>query len=271
MPQAMVSTPPSPASFSYARPANARLPGDGLAMAALVLALIGLCASPMVIGAGLALPALVCGLAALLRGTRRSGRAWAGLVLAGLALAISAGAAWLYLRAYSHLPAGPSTTRAPRTPRGHGRSDLDAWLGTHAPELRFETLAGETLDVQALRGRRVLLNFWATWCPPCRHEIPDFVRLADEAERHAVVVVGISNEDPDVLVRFARAHGMRYPLVTLDPWPAPFDAVVALPTTVVIDRRGVIESVHRGVLDYEELVTLASAPDALDAPRAAPE
>jgi peroxiredoxin len=144
-------------------------------------------------------------------------------------------------------------------------------LGVRAPELRFETVAGDMLDVQALQGRRVLLNFWATWCPPCRHELPDFVRLASEADRHGVVVIGISDESADVLARFASANRMRYPLVSLDPWPAPFDAVVALPTTIVIDRRGVIESVHRGVLDYDELVTLASAPDALDAPRAAPD
>ncbi len=273
----MLSTPTSPSPFRYAARVQARLPGDGLALAALVLALVGLCASPLVVGAGLALPALVCALAALLRGTRHAGRAWAGLLLASAALAVSAGAGYLYLRAYQRWPQRPATSHAPRVPRARrdartsGPSDLDAWLGVRAPELRLETLDGETLDIQALRGRRVLLNFWATWCPPCRQEIPDFVRLASEAERHDVVVIGISDERSDVLSRFARANGMRYPLVSLGPWPEPFDAVVALPTTVVIDRRGAIESVHRGTLDYDELVTLASAPDSPDVPRDRPD
>ena len=101
----------------------------------------------------------------------------------------------------------------------------------------------------ALRGKVVFVNFWATWCPPCREEIPDLIRLQDKY-RDDVVILGISEDEapPETVRAFAAKYGVNYFVAMTTPELAKvFRGVAALPTTFVIDREGKVENVFRRV------------------------
>jgi|FLYL01.1.fsa_nt_gi peroxiredoxin len=131
---------------------------------------------------------------------------------------------------------------------------VGAQEGSLAPDFLLESLDGGTLRLSDLRGRPVVLNFWATWCKPCRLEMP---RLVEAYERHrdqGLVVVGLNlQEGPAVIRPFAEDYGMDFPIV-VDRDGDVGDAYRVggvgtdrgLPTTFFIDRDGVIRSVFTG-------------------------
>lgn len=134
-------------------------------------------------------------------------------------------------------------------------------------------LDGKAITAQALRGKVVLVNFWATWCPPCRAEIPDLVALQSKYKDH-LVVIGISeDEEPvDVVRAFVADHKVNYFIAMATPELSKvFRGVAALPTTFVIDRDGRIVAKHIGQLDpdHTELETqyLAGLNDAVTVER----
>ena len=112
-------------------------------------------------------------------------------------------------------------------------------------------LDGKIITAQALRGKVVLVNFWATWCPPCRAEIPDLVEL-QKKYKDDLVVLGISeDEGPVESVRaFAIDHKVNYFIAMTTPEISKvFRGVSALPTTFVLDREGKIVQRHVGQLN----------------------
>jgi cytochrome c biogenesis protein CcmG/thiol:disulfide interchange protein DsbE len=121
-----------------------------------------------------------------------------------------------------------------------------AALGVGAPDSDAPALAVSTLDrdevsLAGLRGQVVLVNFWATWCPPCRMEMPGFQRVWDSRRERGVVVLGLSNErGGEAGVRaFLAERGITYPVAVTGREAAPaFGGVRALPTSIVIDRHG---------------------------------
>ncbi|HUR33321.1 MAG TPA: TlpA disulfide reductase family protein [Vicinamibacterales bacterium] len=128
------------------------------------------------------------------------------------------------------------------------------------PAFTVTDLDGKTIAFADLRGKVVLVNYWATWCPPCRAEIPDLVKL-QEKYRDKLVVIGVS-EDEDASPQEVKAFGveqkMNYPIVMATPELSKiFKGVTALPTTFVIDPEGKIRQRHVGMLraDTTELET----------------
>ena len=114
-------------------------------------------------------------------------------------------------------------------------------------------LDGKTITSAALRGKVVLVNFWATWCPPCREEIPSFIAL-QEKYRNDVVILGISeDEGPIEAVRaFVAEHKINYFIgMTTPALSKVFRGVAALPTTFVIDREGKLAQRHTGLVSAE--------------------
>jgi thiol-disulfide isomerase/thioredoxin len=115
-------------------------------------------------------------------------------------------------------------------------------------------LEGRTISSESLRGKVVLVNFWATWCPPCRAEIPDLIRLQNKYQGR-LVVLGISEDEVgvDEVKAFAAAQRMNYPIVMTTPELRKiFRGVLALPTTFVIDREGKVVQKHVGLLSGED-------------------
>lgn len=113
------------------------------------------------------------------------------------------------------------------------------------------TIEGQQLRTVDLRGKVVLVNFWATWCPPCVTEVPDLVRLqAKYAGR--LVIVGVSEDHGavDIVKTFATARKVNYPLVmNTRALSASFPGLVGLPTTFVVDQQGRIVQKHVGQLN----------------------
>jgi thiol-disulfide isomerase/thioredoxin len=119
-----------------------------------------------------------------------------------------------------------------------------------APAFSVRDLDGRELTSASLRGKVVILNFWATWCGPCRAEIPDLVAL-QEKYRDQIVVVGISEDEtgPDIVRQFAARYNVNYPIVMKTPELAKgFPGISALPTSFILDRDSRIVQKHVGML-----------------------
>jgi cytochrome c biogenesis protein CcmG/thiol:disulfide interchange protein DsbE len=116
-----------------------------------------------------------------------------------------------------------------------------------APDFGLVGLSGAPLRLSDYRGKVVLLNFWATWCPPCVTEIPDLVALREELGTERVEVLGISLDTAgaDAVRAFARERGMSYPTaVDTAQVSAMYGGVPSIPTTFVIDTHGgVVEKI----------------------------
>jgi thiol-disulfide isomerase/thioredoxin len=119
-----------------------------------------------------------------------------------------------------------------------------------APALQARDLDGRDISLAALRGKVVLLNFWATWCGPCRAEIPDLVKL-QEKYRDGLQIIGISQDEApvDVVRRFAAEHHVNYPVVMSTPEiEKMFPGISALPTSFIVDRESRVVQKHVGML-----------------------
>jgi len=119
-----------------------------------------------------------------------------------------------------------------------------------APAFVARDLDGREISTASLRGKVVLLNFWATWCPPCRAEIPDLVAL-QEKYRDQLQIIGISEDEggPEVVRRFVAQHQMNYPVVMTTPeLERKFPGIGALPTSFVLDREARVVQKHVGML-----------------------
>ncbi|CAL1238892.1 TlpA family protein disulfide reductase [Candidatus Methylocalor cossyra] len=111
----------------------------------------------------------------------------------------------------------------------------------------LKDLNGETRSLAEWRGKVLVLNFWATWCPPCREELPEFQRLQEELGGQGLQFVGIAIDEPDAVRGFLNEHPVNYPIWLGDQdAPAWADRLgnraAALPFSVVFDRAG--KSVH---------------------------
>jgi thiol-disulfide isomerase/thioredoxin len=125
---------------------------------------------------------------------------------------------------------------------------------TPMPAFTVTDLDGRTLSSTDLRGKVVLVNFWATWCPPCLAEIPDLIALQDKY-RDQLVVVGVSEDEGpvDFVRKFARERRINYPIVMATPeLQKVFPGVVALPTTFVLDTEGRVAKKHVGLLNTHD-------------------
>lgn len=125
-------------------------------------------------------------------------------------------------------------------------------VGAQAPDFTLDTADGTAVKLSDLRGKRVVLNFWATWCPPCRAEMPDLNRVAGDYRGQGVVVLTVDQlESPDKVAAFFSEVGIgAAPAVTpiYDSQGTVAEAyhVTALPSTFVVDANGVIRDVTLG-------------------------
>jgi thiol-disulfide isomerase/thioredoxin len=125
-------------------------------------------------------------------------------------------------------------------------------IGSHLPDFSVEDLQGRKISSAQLRGKVVLIDFWATWCQPCKKEMPGYQKLADRYGPRGFVVVGfkldIMKDTEDPLV-FAKKLRVRYPLaVATDDLKQKFGGIEGLPTTMIYDRQGIL---RKKVIGFE--------------------
>ena len=147
---------------------------------------------------------------------------------------------------------------------------LLAWEGVRAPDFTVTNLDGQAVRLSDLKGKRVLVNFWATYCPPCLEETPNFVKLRAETPPENVAIVGLSPEDAATQKVFMRRNGVNYPLALLQNVPSPYQDIVKIPVTLVIDRNGVIQHVLFYAQDLKTLETFAAEADFAGTVKVAP-
>ncbi|NBD37614.1 MAG: redoxin domain-containing protein [Verrucomicrobia bacterium] len=146
----------------------------------------------------------------------------------------------------SSLGLPPANVQAAGVAGGGSAMDADA---REAPEWTLRNLEGEEVRSSDFDGKVVLLDFWATWCPPCRKGIPEFVELQKEYGDDGLVVVGISLDrgGPDVVKPFAEKMGINYPLVMGNQEiTEQFGGIRGIPTSFLINREGEIVEKHVG-------------------------
>jgi thiol-disulfide isomerase/thioredoxin len=122
-----------------------------------------------------------------------------------------------------------------------------------APPFLLHDISGRIVSTADWKGKVVILNFWATWCPPCREEIPELVQLQAKY-KDKLLIVGASEDDdgPQKVQQFAQRYGMNYPIVMatrelIDN----YGGVPALPTSFIIDPQGRVMMKHTGLYEFE--------------------
>ncbi len=122
-----------------------------------------------------------------------------------------------------------------------------------APDFELQTIDGKILRLSEYRGKAVLLNFWATWCGPCRVEIPDFIELMENKDRDKFVIIGLTLQSgtPEQIKQFAARQGMNYPVVygddsTMMRLAEMYGGVRGIPTTFLIGPEGKVHKRYVG-------------------------
>jgi peroxiredoxin len=126
---------------------------------------------------------------------------------------------------------------------------------TKAPQFELKDVSGRNVRLSDYKGKVVLINFWATWCPPCRAEMPDLIRLQREHAKQGLQIIGITYppQTRARVRRFARSLKVNYPILLGNRQiKARFSSDETLPLTVVINRDGTVSEIISGILLREE-------------------
>ena len=177
-----------------------------------------------------------------------------GSILAAAALGLSGGVGGYLLYDLTRDPAPLNT--AADAPVAAGRL-----VGQPRPGFELADLEGERRVLDEWNGKVVVLNFWATWCPPCRREIPAFIELQEEYGAAGLQIVGVAIDQQELVQPYVDSMGVNYPVLVgeleaMEVGRAYGNHYGQLPYTVVIDRQGAIRAVHRGELEREQAARL---------------
>lgn len=133
-------------------------------------------------------------------------------------------------------------------------------IGSRLPDFSVKDLQGREISSADLRGKVVFIDFWATWCQPCKKEMPGYQKLVDRYGSRGFAVVGFkfdTMKDMEDPVLFAKKIGVRYPLaVATDDLKQKFGGIEGLPTTMLYDRQGVL---RKKVIGFEYTETFETA------------
>ncbi|RPI97810.1 MAG: TlpA family protein disulfide reductase [Candidatus Aminicenantes bacterium] len=128
-----------------------------------------------------------------------------------------------------------------------------------APDFSIRDLQGNTLSLAAYKGKVLVVNFWATWCPPCRKEIPDFVAAYKELKGEGLEILGLSVDEmtAPALIEWTKKMGVNYPIALATPEIiAAYEPGDFIPATIIIDRKGMIRFRQSELMTKETLVRL---------------
>ncbi len=135
-----------------------------------------------------------------------------------------------------------------------------------APAFKLDTLDGKPISLADAHGKVILLNFWATWCGPCRAEIPDLIELQNKYKDHLQIIgLTVDDDDPAEIKKVVEKTGINYPVaMASDEIRMKYGGIAALPTSFMLDSEGRVMQKHEGLRDpllYElEIRALAGMP-----------
>lgn len=160
---------------------------------------------------------------------------------------------------------GKAVQTAPSQQNANQTANLTTGLkkGNLAPDFTLTTSDGKTVKLSDFRGKKVILNFWATWCPPCRQEIPDMIKYYEANKDKNVVILGVnltdSEKNPENVTTFLKDNGITYPIL--------FDTkadvsnryqIINIPTSYVLDTKGIIREIKIGAMAYQDMNRMLS-------------
>lgn len=128
-----------------------------------------------------------------------------------------------------------------------------------APDFKIQDLQGRTWTLADFKGKVLVINFWATWCPPCRREIPDFIEAYADLKDRGLEILGVSVDDMagPALLDWVRKQGITYPVALATPeMVAAYEPGDYIPATIVVDRKGVIRFRQSELMTKAALVKL---------------
>lgn len=168
------------------------------------------------------------------------------LILVALALAAASAAGGYALYQQMH-----------RSPAGQSPGvDMKPAPPEFRPEFALSDLDGKPRNIREWDGKVLLINFWATWCPPCQREIPAFIELQEKYAERGLQIVGVAIDEPEAVRDFAAEMGINYPILAaeqeaIDVAKQYGNRFGALPYSAVVNRQGRIVSIQQGELTQE--------------------
>lgn len=130
-------------------------------------------------------------------------------------------------------------------------------IGNTAPDFELETLSGKRVKLSDYRGQRVMVNFWATWCPPCRAEMPDIQKFHQANDDIVILAINLTQTEPGLqqIQDFVDEFGLTFPvLLDVDIQVATAYQIRPIPSSFLIDSNGIIQFSAYGPLTYEMMV-----------------
>ena len=153
--------------------------------------------------------------------------------------------------------AGPAISQPAIVTKATTQNDVNIGIkiGFTAPDFTLNTIDNKQISLSDYRGRPVILNFWATWCGPCRYEVPAFKAFSEKYPEEYVVIGVNTQDDPDSARGYAIADKLKF-VIPVDPTGAVAGLynIRGLPTTYIIDGKGVIQYIKIGpFLNIDEM------------------
>jgi peroxiredoxin len=145
------------------------------------------------------------------------------------------------------------TTETPETTSQTTAGKEGLAIGAKAPDFELKTLTGETVKLSNLKGKKVMLNFWATWCPPCKAEMPAMEQFSKQMDKDVVILA--VNIDPQLDVKgFVEENKITFPIpLDVDDKVNGIYQVLSIPTTYFIDSKGLIQNKFIGEMKLEDM------------------
>lgn len=125
-----------------------------------------------------------------------------------------------------------------------------------APAFTLKNLAGEEVSLKDYRGKKVMLNFWATWCPPCKEEMPAMEQFYKESSKE-VEILAVNLDPQNNVNSFVKDNKLTFPiLLDQNGTTQQIYSIISIPTTLIIDEQGLILKKHIGSMTYEQMQEL---------------